>query len=571
MSGENKTNEKPKIKFDSPISKTIKKKKPEVKFDSMTGKPIEKANNKFRNVLKEKFNFFKSIFSKDGFKSILKRKWAKSALVIVAVIVVIACAFEVFAAFPKNKVILSAIRTAADIKNEKSLDEKVLGASRFADAFSKGNTVQEIELFDDKAEISAEYIKSGRSKKYLYAEIEKDDDVIADLYIYDDDEKRIFGTPELYDELFVYNKNKDNEQYKTLVNSLTQTNVSFNSMFNSLGDGVGGLIAIGAAVSGAEKIAGFANKIISELNPLDLYTQISVTKGDKRNIKIGDDTLKCKGYKINVPKSVIKQCIEITSKEIDKTDAVVDLVEKINGNLDSKSKQEIRKAVEKAFENVKEEVKDLELDVFIYKGRIICCEYEINTDNSRLKNSMTLSGSNNPLDDAEVSAKFENNVSEFETVFKIDTDYNSKTKDYSKNVEMKIISDVSEMGISNKLEYNRNMGSLTDKMMIISPLGDFSVIKLDADVVSLKKGKSFEIEINKLRLGEEESELEVKGKYSFEKDKEDIEVKKADIDVNDMSNKEISKAVEKIRTKLDKNIGKFDDGFVKYYYETYYG
>lgn len=50
-----------------------------------------------------------------------------------------------------------------------------------------------------------------------------------------------------------------------------------------------------------------------------------------------------------------------------------------------------------------------------------------------------------------------------------------------------------------------------------------------------------------------------------------MEVKKADIDVNDMSNKEISKAVEKIHTKLDKNMDKIKDGAIKYYYENYYG
>lgn len=232
-------------------------------------------------------------------------------------------------------------------------------------------------------------------------------------------------------------------------------------------------------------------------------------------------------------------------------------------------KNKLKNETEKTFEEMKDNAKDLDVNVYIYKGKIVSLDYKINIDDVDVKCKYTLSGKNNPLDNMAVNLSIDDDGNESESEIRIYTSYDKSKNDYSKKISLSIDFEDNAIEVSNILEYNTKSGSLKDKFIFDTPLGEFPVFKFDARVNEFKKGKYADIEINKLRLGDEDFDFTLEGSYEFDREGQKIEPLKSDVDIDDMSKKEIGEVTEKINKKFENNIRKLDKSIIGYYLHTY--
>lgn len=594
--------EEKKAKFDPMTGELIEEKK--AKFDPMTGKPIEGENAKFDSMTGEPpeeksdnvnderekeqktksdakkerksvdFKKYKealrNFFSVGNFKSFTKRKWFKPVVAVIVVLIVLFAAFEIVASVPKNKVILSAFKTVRAVTSEESLDNEILGISDFIESANKKGTEQNIELGDDEGQISVNIRKDGKNNKFeITADIEKDDDVLADIYMYDDENQRILGFPETYDDVFTYNKSDDRSNYDDFVNSLGLFNYNYSDIEDSFTDGAAGLAITSVIGRAGGQMASFTANVVSRLDPFEAYSMIDVSKAEGTELEIGDRKVRCKGYRVTISKELVKECLDLSIKELDNNNVAAAIVSIIDNSMTESEKNKLKNETEKAFEEMKDNAEDLDVNVYIYKGKIVSLDYKMDMDDVDMKCEYTLSGKNNPLDNMAVNVSIDDDGIESESEIRIDTSYDKSKKDYSKKISLSIDSEGDMIEVSNTLEYNTKSGSLTDKFIFDTPLGEFPVFKLDATVDELKKGKYADIEINKLRLGDEDFDFTLEGSYEFDREGQKIEPLKSDVDIDDLSKKEIGEVTEKINEKLEKNIGKLDESVIGYYLQTY--
>lgn len=579
--------EEKKARFDPMTGEPLKVKK--AKFDSITGKPLEEKSDTVTGEqdkeqkaksdtkkerksidLKKYTEMLRNFFSVRNFKSFTKRKWFKPAAAVIIVLVVLFAAFEIVVSVPKNKVILSGFKTVRAVTSEESLDNEILGIYDFIESVNKKGTEQNLELGDDEGQISVNIRKGGKNNKFeITADIEKDGGVLADIYMYDDDNQRIIGFPEIYDDVFTYNKSDDRSNYDTFVNSLGLLNYSYSNIEDSFTDGTAGLAITSVIGRAGGQIASFTTNVASKLAPFEVYSMIDVSKAEGTELEIGEREVRCKGYTVTISKELVKECLDLSIKELDNNNVVAAIASIVDNSMTESEKNKLKNETEKTFEEMKDNAKDLDVNVYIYKGKIVSIDYKINIDDVDVKCKYTLSGKNNPLDNMAVNLSIDDDGNESESEIRIDTSYDKSKNDYSKKISLSIDFEDNAIEVSNILEYNTKSGSLKDKFIFDTPLGEFPVFKFDARVNELKKGKYADIEINKLRLGDEDFDFTLEGNYEFDREGQKIEPLKSDVDIDDMSKKEIGEVTEKINKKFENNIRKLDKSIIGYYLQTY--
>ncbi len=574
-----------KPKFDPMTGEPLANNESEERYDPMTGEPLfnNESDTKDDTVTEESVKpkadksaafgqKLKSIFSKDNIANLKHKKAFKPICIILIILIVLTLAFQVFANIPKNKVILAAIKTGYDIENKKSIDDDVFGLSSFINTLNSKDTEVSFKIGDDEGQISISSKNSPKkNKSELYGKLTRDDnDTVADYYLYNDENQRVFGFPEIYDDIFVYNKNSDVDNYNKIMKSLTLFKSDILDFDHNYEDGSIGVATTAYGYKISQIMGNYIYNVISKVDSIDVYKSISVEKSDPTQVSISDKDENCKGYVMTIPKSLNKKIIDIAIDEAEKNNVMSKIALIQNPKLSKIEANRLEKDFIKSLENLKDSAKDVKINIYLYKGAIVSVDFKINTDESTTKFRLSLTGAKNPIDSMLVNIQKENGDEESEFEVKIDTDYNKGSKQYTKDADVKFVINGVEVTLNNKLDYDTKEKSIDNKTTLETPFGDVQILKLNATVDQLKKGKEAEITINKLRLGDEDLDLVVKGEFNFKKASQKIEPKKATINVKDLSNNEIEKSVSKIQDKLYNGVSKLNESVIGYYLNSYY-
>lgn len=494
-----------------------------------------------------------------------KRKSGKKALkiilcVIVAIVVLLFVAFQVFAAIPKNRVILAAAKTAYATAFGGSADESALGMNSFIRTVLSKDNEQKLSLKEKDGSLNLDIMATrDGEKKLTQLALNDKKNSMAYAYVYSDDLQIIFGYPEQYDEMF-YTEDKNSEGYRHFQSNMAQCSENSFSSVEAEGDGMVAMKAVGVLGGRLSGAAAIATSGISGVDLMSVYNDLEVEKISEKKFEINGKSKSCKGYSVVIPSKYAKDFFKAAGDaSID--EALDSYVTDISG----------AKNFSELMDKLADNASDVEAEVYLNGGRIVSCSLKLEADDISMSCDLTMLGKKGPLDDLRLKTSFVSDVGEDTVDISIGTEYDKGTGKYSKEARIKLDDyDGCNMTIKSALDYSSDKGSLNFKLVLDSDdVDNVQIMSLKGSVNSIKKGKSLDMDIDELLLGEVGYELE--GSYSFTNQNQTIEHDKANSDIDSLNSDDIDKVTDKIRRKICKNVEESDSDvfahYIRYYYE----
>lgn len=492
--------------------------------------------------------------------SVLPKKKNNAFKIIILVVLFLAAvssvAFYLLAGTPSKKLTAALAATGIEYSKSNSIVKQIDENEELFSKIDSGKLEQKFNL--TIKEIGGDLTQEQQSAKVLFEgsgvdiDIKSDDETgqyalnwnniimgspFLSFNFYRDDAKTVLSLPELYSKSVYF----DNENaYDNFLDSdLSKSDSAFT-------DFIGTLAQNPETKTGVDYKGILERYCTQNADVLNNFRKsFTVTKADKKSIKLNDNEVICKGYKMTIPSKNISE-LAVSIKEFANNDEQCRTI--LSAMSGSKGTSSYINDFNEDIDGIINSNQDVLVNFYVNNNKI--AEIEL-SDSSDTKINVLLKGKDNIFDSCEFSIKDEGSSQGDGLIIKRDALQEGSLFNDKFVAEFSVNGKKSSMSLEGS--YNSEDKTYSSVFEVIPENSD-DVVKIEANgiITNVENGKN--VNIDNLTLSSGMFKFVFTGKYSVINIDEAIEQPQSDVDLFSMNQLEINETMSEIQSNLQKKL-----------------